>query len=299
MGITLIKDENIQCVLKWEAIIGECPTWSSQEQKLYWVDISEKKVHCFNPSSGTNKTIELPEIVPCIALREKGGLVLTLKKEFAIFNPETEKLQRIKTVESDLPQNRFNDGKCDPGGRFWAGTMDSLEWKKPAGNLFCLQPDFQVRHMEKSVICSNGLGWSPDMKTMYFTESFRYSVFAYDYDLHTGAISNRRLFMEMDKSDGRFPDGLTVDAEGFVWSNIVGPGEIHRFDPKGKLERVLKFPVPRATSCTFGGPDLKTLYVTSSRETLSAPQLKEAPLSGSLFAVPTETPGLPTFLFKG
>jgi sugar lactone lactonase YvrE len=299
MSVQVVSGDSIRCVLRWKATVGESPVWHPQEQRLYWIDIQGKQIHRFYPASGRNESFDLPEIVTSIALRAAGGLVLTLKKDFALFDPATSKLDRLAAVECDLANNRFNDGKCDPQGRFWAGTMDAVHWTAPAGHLFRLDANKSVTTMQRDVICSNGSGWSPDGQTMYYTESFRYAVFAYDFDGSDGTIANRRVFANIDKDSGGFPDGMTVDSDGYVWSNVVGLGEIHRFDPQGKLERIIKLPVPRATDCTFGGPDLKTLYITTARETMTADQLSAAPLSGSLFAVACEVRGMPTHSYSG
>ena len=162
-----------------------------------------------------------------------------------------------------------------------------------------MDADRNVTLMQNHVICSNGSGWSPDGRTMYYTESFRYAIFAYDFDPASGAISNRRTFAEIDPNSGGFPDGMTVDAEGFVWSNQVGLGRIVRYDPQGKMERIVQLPVPRATDCTFGGSNLDILYITSARETMTPKQLEQAPLSGSLFAVDPGVRGLPSTPFAG
>ncbi len=134
---------------------------------------------------------------------------------------------------------------------------------------------------------------------MYYTESFRYAIAVYDFEPETGAISNRLPFATLDSNSGGFPDGMTVDAEGFVWSNVVGLGQIHRYDPQGKLERIVQLPVPRATDCTFGSPDFEALYVTSARETMTDAQLAASPLSGSLFAIDCGVQGLPSTPFSG
>jgi len=299
VSVQIVSGESIRCVLRWEAMVGESPVWHPQEQCLYWIDIQGKQIHRFYPASGRNETFNLPEIVTSIALRAAGGLVLTLKKDFALFDPTTSTLERLAAVECDLPNNRFNDGKCDPQGRFWAGTMDAVHWSSPAGRLFRLDANRRITTMQTDVICSNGSGWSPDGRTMYYTESFRYGVFAYDFDGGNGTIANRRIFASIDKDSGGFPDGMTVDSDGYVWSNVVGLGEIHRYDPHGKLERMIKLPVRRATDCTFGGPDLKTLYITTARETMTPQQLAAAPLSGSLFAVACDVPGMPTQPYSG
>ena len=299
MSVRTIAGESVSCVLPWQAMVGESPVWDSQSQSLYWIDIQGKHIHRFHPASGRNQTFDLPEIVTCIALRAAGGLVLTLKKHFAVFDPATLALQRLAEVESEISNNRFNDGKCDPQGRLWAGTMDAVHWSAANGSLYRFDANKSISTMQRDVMCSNGTGWSPDARTMYYTESFRYTIFAYDFDSADGTITNRRPFATVVSNCGGFPDGMTVDAEGFVWSNLVGLGRIHRYDPNGKLERIVQLPVPRATDCTFGGADLKTLYVTTARETMARDQLAAAPLSGSLFAVDCDVRGLPSHSFAG
>ena len=300
--IQTISGTTIECVLPFEAIVGESPVWHPGQQRLYWIDIQGKKIHRFDPRTRDDESFSLPEIVTCIQLRAQGGLVLTLKKNFAFFDPDTNRLDKLASVEDDLPGNRFNDGKCDPQGRFWAGTMDAKHWDKPSGNLYRMERDQTITKMQSQVICSNGSGWSPDGRTMYYTESFRYAIFAYDFDPATGAIENRRMFAEISDTNrkaGGFPDGMTVDAEGYIWSNQVGVGKIVRYDPAGKIERIVQLPVPRATDCTFGGENLETLFITSARETMTPEQLQQAPLSGSLFAIQPGVRGLPSTLFAG
>lgn len=302
MNVKTIAGSAVECILPYQAIVGESPVWHSGQQRLYWIDIQGKQIHRFNPRTRTNESFSVPEIVTCIQLRASGGLVMTLKKDFALFDPDTDRLERVSSVEDDQPGNRFNDGKCDPQGRFWAGTMDAKHWKNPSGNLYRMTADRIVTRMQSQVICSNGSGWSPDGRTMYYTESFRYAIFAYDFDPATGEIESRRMFAEISEEDrkaGGFPDGMTVDADGFVWSNQVGLGRIVRYDPEGKIERVVELPVPRATDCTFGGEDLKTLFITTAQETMTPDQLRQAPLSGSLFAVDTGIRGLPSTPFAG
>jgi sugar lactone lactonase YvrE len=198
-----------------------------------------------------------------------------------------------------LPNNRFNDGKCDPKGNFWAGTMNSVKWKSPSGHLFCLDSSGKIQMKRSKVVCSNGCGWSPDGRTFYHTESFRYAIYAYDFDPRGGKLSRRRVFARVDPKSGGFPDGMTVDRAGFVWSCIVGLGQIRRYDPNGKIERVLALPVPRATDCTFGGEKLATLYITTARETMKSRELQKFPLSGSLFAYASDVKGIPARSFEG
>jgi sugar lactone lactonase YvrE len=214
----------VDCVVREEAIVGESPVWCPREQVLYWVDITGQKIHRFHPSTGTNETLPLPEPVTALAVRTQGGLMLSLKKRFALFDLESRRLHYLDDPELDKPDNRFNDAKCDRAGRFWAGTMGNVHWDAPSGALYRFDPDGTITCHQRDVICANGMGWSPDNRTMYFTESFRYAVYAYDFDAAAGTISNRRVFAELDRASGGFPDGLTVDAEGHVWSvhNAVG-----------------------------------------------------------------------------
>jgi sugar lactone lactonase YvrE len=289
----------VECVLHIDAIVGESPVWSVREQVLYWVDILGQKVHRFHPATGENETFDLPQEVTCVALRERGGLVLTLRRNVAFYDPVTGHLDILIDPEQERPNNRFNDGKVDRQGRFWTGTMDEKEWTAPSGNLYRLNAEDTLTRMQGDVACANGLGWSPDNRTLYFVESFRYSIFAYDFDVERGGIANRRLFASVDHSAGAFPDGLTVDAEGGVWSVHNAAGQVVRYSPAGEVTAVIQLPVPQPTSCMFGGAALDILYTTTSRQNMTAAQLAKAPLSGSLFAVRPGVRGLPESLFMG
>lgn len=288
-----MNDEDLQCVVKTNSIVGESPLWNPNDKRVYWVDIFGQIIHSYDPHTKEHKTIQLPEIVTSINLSKNTNFVLTLRKKFVYFDPQLIKSTPITTIEKDLPNNRFNDGKCDRFGRLWAGTINGVKWKEPTGNLYCLHPNGRVESMEKGGICYNGMGWSPDNRTMYVTQSFRYAIYAYDFDFTSGQLTNKRVFASVTENSGGFPDGLTIDAEGFVWSAQCGLGQIVRYDPMGKIERVIKLPVPRTTSCNFGGENLDTLYITSARETMTADQIKKFPLSGSLFALHTNIKGLP------
>jgi len=289
----------VECVVKAEAIVGESPLWSPLEKVLYWVDITGQKIHRFNPRTAINDTFNLPQPVTAVGLREKGGLVLTLHKKFAFFDPDTAALEILSDPEEDKPSHRFNDAKCDRHGRFWAGTMDEVNWDASVGCLYRLDPDTKVSCMQRGVVCANGLGWSPDNRVFYFTESFRYCIYAYDFDATTGNISNRRVFAALDKDSGGFPDGLTIDAEGFIWSVHNAVGRVVRYTPAGTIDRVIELPVPRPTSCMFGGDNLDVLYITTARETLTPEQIAQAPLSGSVFATKPGVRGLPEPTFAG
>jgi sugar lactone lactonase YvrE len=289
----------VSCVLSAKAQIGEGPVWSVAEQRLYWADITGKQLNIFNPADGSNQSFDLPELVTSISPRQSGGLILTLRSSFAFFDPKTGKLDKVAEPEPDKPGNRFNDGKCDRQGRMWGGTMGDVEWDQPLGSLYRFDANRKVTRMEEGICCSNGLGWSPDSKTMYFTESFKYRIFAYDFDAATGNISNRRVFINLDPHEAAFPDGMTVDAEGYVWCAQPMFGRLARYSPTGKLDRVIELPVSRGTSVMFGGPNLDILYVTTMRLMLSEEQLAEEPLAGSLLALRPGVKGLPETPFAG
>jgi len=294
-----MKTLTAACVLRAPSIVGESPDWHAEERRLYWIDIRRQLVNRFDPRTAANEQFAVDDIVTSLNFRRAGGLILTLRKAFAFFDPSTGRLDRLSDPEPDLPGNRFNDSECDPPGRLWAGTMSERDWDSPSGSLYRLDAALRSARMRCDVVCSNGTGWSPDGRTMYHTESFRYAVFAYDFDGATGEIVNRRPFIQLDPAGGEFPDGLTVDAEGCVWSAHVGKGRIVRYDPDGGAERQIQLPVTRGTSCTFGGDDLRTLYITSARETLTAAMLRHEPLAGSLFACEAGVAGRPTHRFGG
>jgi sugar lactone lactonase YvrE len=279
-----MKTIDAKCVWNDDSIVGESPVWSAQEGVLYWVDIRRGRVQRFDPKTSQNEFVTIDDIVTSVNLKNGNGWILTLGKEFAYMDRFDGQVTRLGNPEPDQQGNRFNDAKCDRIGRLWAGTMGDKNWMSPTGSLYSLEGSGRVKRCQPNVICSNGTGWSPDNTIMYYTESFRYAVFAYDFDIELGEISNRRIFFQMDPSKGEFPDGLTVDSEGFVWSAHVGGGRIVRYDPEGNPEREIRLPVTRGTSCAFGGNQLDTLYITSARETLTPDLLKKEPLAGSLFA---------------
>lgn len=290
---------DIAVVLRASAQIGEGPIWDTRTQRLYWVDIVGQELHVFNPSNGTNATHACPEIVTSASPRAAGGLLLTLRRSFALFDEATGQFTAIADVEQDKPCNRFNDGKTDRRGRHWAGTMGDIDWNHPIGSLYRFGPDRRPLRVAANIRCSNGIAWSPDDRTMYFCESFAYVIHAYDFDVLTGDIENRRTFATVDAASGSFPDGITVDAEGFLWCAQPVFGRLVRYDPNGRIERIIELPVSRGTSVMFGGPDLSTLYITTMRTTLDERQLSEEPLAGSLLAITPGVRGLAETPFAG
>jgi sugar lactone lactonase YvrE len=287
-----------ELVLDAKAQLGEGPCWDDQAGLLYWVNIAEMRVHSFDPSNGLNRTIQLDQKVGAAVLRQSGGLVLALEHGFHMLDLETEQLTFLEDPESHLAGNRFNDGKCDPAGRFWAGTM-SQQKGGAIGSLYCLDTDRSVRKMIEGVTTSNGLGWSPDGKTMYYIDTPTKRVVAYDYDLATGKIGNVRTVVTIPENSGA-PDGMTVDAEGMLWVAQWNGWQVSRWNPHTD-EQLASIPIPAAcvTSCTFGGPGNDELYITTARKDAADAELAEQPHAGGLFRVKPGIQGLPTYRYGG
>lgn len=298
MNRTRIAPSDCECVQRIAATCGESPMWSVREQALYWTDNLGAVIHRLDPESGSAQNFVLGQNVMGIGLRKRGGLVLALAKQLAFYEPGGE-LELLMGVEYDQPHNRFNDGKVDRRGRYWAGTMNDVDWDAPSGSLYRLDPSLGLSHLRGAVVCANGVGWSPDDRTFYFGESFRYAIFAYDFDSDAGVLSARRVFATVDRSSGAFPDGLTVDVEGGIWSVQNGAGRVVRYAPDGGVTHAVEMPLPQPTSCIFGGRDLDVLYVTTSRQNMTPELLRRYPLSGSVFAVRPGVSGIPEPLFAG
>jgi sugar lactone lactonase YvrE len=233
--------------------------------------------------------------VGALACAADGGVVLAVAGGFARLDWDSGTVKMLATVEADRPQNRMNDGACDPAGRFWAGTM-ALDERPHAGALYRLDPDGTVHTMLTEVSISNGIDWTPDGRGMYYVDSPTRRIDVFDFDARSGAIANRRTFVELPAEAG-FPDGLTVDAEGFVWLALWGGAALHRYDPEGARERIVPLPVSHPTSCAFGGADLDELFVTSARRPLSAEERARQPMAGGLIRLRPGVVGRPPGLF--
>ena len=273
----------VECVARVPCSLGEGPLWDAAGNRLFWVDIKAPALFAMDFATRSVRRRDMPEPLGAIGLRAKGGLIGAFRGGFACIDLETGGVTPIGRVPAHPPGNRFNDGHVDPRGRFWAGTMDDSE-KGPTGHLYRLDPDGHVEHFESGFVVTNGIEWSADGRTLYFVESAARRIWAYDFDMDAGRPGKRRLFAELDPEAG-YPDGLTVDAEDHVWGAHWDGARLTRYRPDGSVERVVKLPVPRTTSCCFGGPDLATLFVTSARIGLDDAALGAAPLSGSVFAI--------------
>jgi sugar lactone lactonase YvrE len=283
-------------LLDARADLGEGPAWDAGRNCLYWVDIHAGDLHIFRPEEGTDTCVNLGETVGCVAPCQSGDLVIALRGGFASLNLTTQKLTRLATLEQQLPGNRFNDGKCDPVGRFLAGTMDDAE-KEASGTLYSFSPSSSVKTLLSGIRISNGLTWSPDHKTFYHIDTPSHKITAFDYDLASGEIDNPRIAIAIPAGMG-WPDGMTSDSGGTLWVAMWAGAKITRWNPAtGKLVETIPVPALNITSCIFGGPYLNDLYITSARKGVSADQLKEYPASGGLFRIKTKTQGMPTFAF--
>lgn len=288
----------VEHVLAVRNILGEGPVWSVEEQALYWIDIEGGSYHRFDPLTAKHDAVELGLPIGVLAQRAAGGFVLATRDGFAFCEQQKPALHYIARPEEGKPYMTFNDGAVDCAGRFWAGSMNQDESAPPAGTLYRLDPDGSVHSFVTPVGIPNGIGWSPDNTIMYFTDSALHTIFAFDFDPSTGEIANRRSFVHTP-NDPAMPDGLTVDSEGFVWSAYWGGARIVRYDPDGKVERILPVPALNTTSCVFGGPNLDELYITTAQSTLSEKQHAQYPLSGDLFRVKTGIKGLEKYKFGG
>jgi L-arabinonolactonase len=286
---------SVECVIESRNVIGEAPWWSVEEGKLYWVDIMAPALHRMDPNGTQPDKWTLPSEIGSFALRRAGGAVVALRDGFAFLDLETGAVEPIADPESDRPTNRFNDGKCDRQGRFWAGTMDDLGG--PNGALYRLDADLSWHEMRGNATISNGLGWSPDDRTMYYSDSGVPLMYAFDFDRDSGTISGERVFARPE--GGMAADGLTVDSEGCIWTPQWDGGCVIRYTPDGRIDRRIDLPVQRPTSCVFGGSGLDQLFVTSAAIRLSAEEGPAGALDGAVFVIDAGVAGLPEPRFAG
>lgn len=272
----------IELLIDAKAALGEGPLWDVDEERLYWIDSLAPAVHVCDANGGSRRSWALPEPIGSLALRRRGGAVLALKSGFHLLDFKTGEVSRIVEPDPGQPRIRMNDGKVDRRGRFVAGYMDTEE-RDPLCGVFSLAPDLGLSRLDEGIVCSNGPCWSPDDEVFYFADTTRKVIYAYDYDLATGKVANRRAFASFDTLRG-YPDGATVDAEGFVWSVEVYSGRLVRFAPDGTIDRIIGLPVGSATSISFGGPDLDIAFVTSMARPIAGVSPKERE-AGGLFAV--------------
>lgn len=287
----------INCIWEGPAALGEGPLWHPEENVLYFIDIAKKSLHRIDPATQDHQSWLMPDFIGTVVPRAKGGLIATVGQHVVSIEIPSGKITPIiKVIPDGRADLRMNDGKCDRSGRFWIGVAN-VDVKNPQGGLFCLHADGTLMQMESGITISNGLGWSPDNSTFYYTDGLKYRVYAYDFDLSTGKISNRRVFLQYDPSPCE-PDGLTVDCAGYVWEAVWNSGKVYRYAPDGTLDTTVDMPVTRPTSCIIGGKNYDTLYVTSCSASIGETQSLPSP-AGGIFAIPLKVQGLPEASFSG
>jgi sugar lactone lactonase YvrE len=276
--------------------LGEGPFWDDRADELLRVDITRGLVHVWSPARGEARTQAVGGEVGAVVPRaDAPGWVLAVGHRLVLRDGDEER--GLAAVEEDLDDNRFNDCRCDPQGRLWAGTMSRQRTPGTAA-LYRLMPGAELEQVITGTTISNGLGWSPAGDRMYFVDSTTQRIDVLDFDGATGAIANRRPFAAIAPPDG-LPDGLAIDAEGGVWVCLFGGAAIRRYGPDGALDAAIALPTSNPTSAAFGGPDLGTLYVTTARHRLSAAQLAAEPLAGAVLALESGVRGLPGNRFAG
>lgn len=284
----------VELVHDAQAQLGEGPVWSRDEAVLYWVDIDLGRVHRFDAVLGSDEHVEVGEPVGAVAPRRGGGLVLALKSGFARIDEWRGPLRRLAAVEADRPDTRMNDGACDARGRFWAGTMSTTDTPEQ-GTLYRLDATGEATPMLGKITISNGIGWSPDNRTMYYADTPTGGIDAFDFDLERGTVANRRRLLDVEPGDGQ-PDGLVVDREGCLWVALWDGWAVRRYAPDGRLLGMVALPVARVTKCAFGGPSFDQLYITTAQPDAPTP---DQPYAGGLFLATPGVAGLAPTPFAG
>ncbi|WP_299754749.1 SMP-30/gluconolactonase/LRE family protein [uncultured Pontibacter sp.] len=276
--------------------LGEGPCWHAQEQVLYWVDIEGCALRKFDPSTGKVQVYPMPERISAVVPTAEGELLVALQNGICKYKPSTGEFRELAKPLEDA-SIRLNEGKCDPAGRLWVGTM-ALDVRPGAAALFCISPDLQVTQVLQNLTISNGLAWSAGDHTLYFIDSPTHTIQAFDFDMATGQISKSKDVVRVPEQEG-MPDGMTIDANGNLWVVLHGGGAVVCYNPgSGQELQRIKVPIPNVTSCTFGGNDLDTLYITTAREWLTEEQLEQYPLSGCVFEVKLNVKGREANLFR-
>jgi xylono-1,5-lactonase len=287
----------VRCVWAAGAELGEGTLWSVRQQALYWVDILGQKLHCYHPASEARTTWPFEETISAVTERaHSAGLLVALRRGFARFDPESGDLKHLHQPEPERLGNRFNDGKCDAFGTFWAGSMDFAA-QAPTGALYRYFPDGACQRISDGYAVSNGPAWSLDRKTLYFNDTVASRVLAFDLSASGEPSGEPRVWLRFSPQDGH-PDGITTDAAGRLWIAHWGGACVTCHDPDSAEELMrIELPTRHITNCAFGGPNLTTLFISSARSGLTEAQLLNEPLAGALFCVELDTPGLPAHLF--
>lgn len=277
--------------------LAEGPVWDAKRNAICWIDLLLGEIHEYSFHDQSRKVYYAEQIIGSFAICDNGNFITALKNGFAFIERPRGEIKMISSPEEHLPNNRFNDGKCDPVGRFWAGTM-SLTEDTGTGSLYVLEKDLTHSKKVGDITISNGISWSIDHKQLFYIDTPSMKVSAFDYDKVTGRISNRRTVIQIEDRDG-YPDGMTIDNEGMLWIAHWNGWQVTRWNPvNGEKLFTIKLPVAKVTSCIFGGENLSDLFITSAQVGLTPEELQEQPLAGSLFVIrDCGFTGMPSFEF--
>jgi sugar lactone lactonase YvrE len=292
-----VETVSAELLVDAHATLGEGPVWDDAEACLWWVDILEGIVHRTDVRTGEDERHPVGQFVGAVAPRAAGGLIAAVRDGFATFDPRSDRLDLVADLQDEARTLRMNDGKVDPGGRFWAGMM-ALDHRSSAGTLYRLDPDLSVEPMVSGTSISNGLDWSPDRSTMYYIDSTPRTVDRFAYDAATGAIADRTTLIPIRDGAG-WPDGMTVDAEGYLWVALWDGWGVERYAPDGRLDRRVEVPASQASSCAFGGPDLDLLFITTAQEGFPPGGKPDQPHAGGVFVCRPGVRGRAATTFAG
>lgn len=287
-----------RCVLPIAAGLAEGPCWWSERNILLWVDIEASRIGLFDPATGNNDFLHLPAHVGAVVPTSVGDLLLATAAGLMRMDPSTGVVTLLLDPELDRPGNRFNDGKCDPWGRFWAGTM-AYDFEPLAGSLWRLDGDGRITRQRRQLTISNGLAWSQDRGTLYFIDSPTLKVMAFPLTSSGEIAAEPSICVQIPEDWDAVPDGMCIDAEGMLWIALFGGGAVTRWDPiSGQLLDRLALPCRQVTSCCFGGPHLDQLFMTTARREMDAAAIAAEPLAGGLFQADVGVKGLPADTFQ-
>ncbi|CAJ1087542.1 regucalcin [Xyrichtys novacula] len=303
-GQRVMSSVKVESTVKAGALLGEGPVWEESDQTLLFVDIGGQKIHRWSPATNQIQSLETSDMVSFAVPRKSGGYVAGVGCSIVAVDWSTQAMTPLLELDSDKPNNQLNDGKVDPIGRLVAGTMGRevrpAELERKQGSLFSVDPDLKWTKHLSQVDISNGMDWSLDQRTFFYIDSLALSVDAFDYDITTGQLGNRRVIYRMEKEEG-LPDGMTLDAEGCLWVACYNGGRVINIDPAtGVRLRTVSLPATKTTSCCFGGPDFSDLYVTSASLGLSQSEKESQVEAGNIFKVTgLGVKGRPTWFFSG
>jgi L-arabinonolactonase len=286
-----------ELVVDCKNVLGEGVTWSHAAQQLHWVDIESAELWTFDPATRETSTHKAPERIACLAPRRRGGLLVAFASGFAFYDPAIGSREDIGAFEPENPRTRLNDGRVDRVGRLVAGGFDEQKGEA-VSSVVRLDPDRRVTTLFDGVACANGICFSPAGDTMYFADSPARTIWAFDYDVATGDVANRRVVSGFDEQPGQ-PDGSCIDADGCIWNAQWNGRRVVRFMPDGRVDRIVPVPALNPTCVTFGGASLDVLYITTARYLMTPQQVAAEPQSGALFAIAPGVTGVADAPFAG